>query len=85
MPGQDSFTGRFLSNSIQYENMNLGQLNLALKMIKEEYKLSDSQVQVLSRRMMADDREFDRMWTLYKNRRNGKTDTFLELLRDLLN
>lgn len=65
--------------------MNLGQLNLALKMIKEEYKLSDSQVQVLSRRMMADDREFDRMWTLYKNRRNGKTDTFLELLRDLLN
>jgi len=63
--------------------MNLGQLNLALKMIKEEYKLSDSQVQVLSRRMMADDREFDRMWTLYKNRRNGKTDIFLELLRDL--
>jgi hypothetical protein len=54
-------------------------------MIKEEYKLSDSQVQVLSRRMMADDREFDRMWTLYKNRRNGKTDIFLELLRDLLN
>ena len=65
--------------------MNLGQLNLALKMIKEEYKLSDSQVQVLSRRMMADDREFDRMWNLYKNRRNGKTDIFLELLRDLLN
>ena len=64
--------------------MNLGSLNLALKMIKEEYKLSDSQILILSRRLMADDREFERMWTLFKNRRTGNTDTFSELLRDLL-
>lgn len=65
--------------------MNLGQLNLALKMIREEYRLSDSQVQTLSRRLMADDREFERMWKLFKNRRTGNVDTFLELLKDLLN
>jgi hypothetical protein len=64
--------------------MNLGQLNLALKMIREEYRLSDTQVQTLSRRMMADDREFERMWNLFKNRRTGNVDTFLELLKDLL-
>lgn len=64
--------------------MNLGSLNLALKMIKEEYKLSDSQILVLSRRLMADDREFERMWNLFKNRRTGNTDTFSELLKDLL-
>jgi hypothetical protein len=65
-------------------NMNVGQLNLALKMIQEEYKLTDSQVQVISRRMMADDREFERMWTHFRNRRLGKVDSFKELLKDLL-
>lgn len=64
--------------------MNVGQLNLALKMIQEEYKLSDSQIQIISRRMMADDKEFERMWNLFKNRRVGKVDTFIELLRDLV-
>lgn len=63
--------------------MNLGQLNLALKMIREEYRLSDLQVQILSRRMMADEREFERMWTLFKNRRSD-VDTFRELLKELL-
>lgn len=65
--------------------MNVGQLNLALKMIREEYKLSDAQVQIISRRMMADEREFERMWNLFKNRRVGKVDTFADFLRDLLN
>ncbi|MBA2403486.1 MAG: hypothetical protein H0V66_01835 [Bdellovibrionales bacterium] len=64
--------------------MNLGQLNLALKMIQQEYKLTDAQVQIISRRMMADDREFERMWHMFKHRRQGKTDTFIELLRELL-
>ena len=64
--------------------MNSGQLNLALKMIQEEYKLSDSQVIVLSRRLMADDREFEKVWNQFKNRRLGKVDTFRELLRELL-
>lgn len=65
--------------------MNLGHLNLALKMIQEEYKLSEAQLQIISRRLMADDREFERVWTVFKNRRTGKVDTFLEMLRELLN
>ena len=65
--------------------MNLGHLNLALKMIQEEYKLSNAQLQIISRRMMADDREFDRVWSLFKNRRTGKIDTFADTLRELLN
>jgi hypothetical protein len=64
--------------------MNLGHLNLALKMIQEEYKLSNAQLQIISRRMMADDREFERVWTLFKNRRTGKSDTFADTLRELL-
>ena len=65
--------------------MNLGHLNLALKMIQEEYKLSNAQLQIISRRMMADDREFDRVWSLFKNRRTGKIDTFADTLSELLN
>jgi hypothetical protein len=64
--------------------MNLGHLNLALKMIQEEYKLSNAQLQIISRRMMADDREFERVWNLFKNRRTGKSDTFADTLRELL-
>lgn len=64
--------------------MNLGLLNLALKMIKEDYKLSDSEIQVLSRRLMADEREFEKVWHLFRNRRSGKTDTFLETLTELI-
>lgn len=65
--------------------MNLGQLNFALKMIQDAYKLSEQQVQVLSRRMMADDKEFDRVWIHFKNRRIGNVDTFREMLLELLN
>ena len=63
---------------------NFGQLNLALKLIQEEYKLSESQILILSRRMMADEREFERIWNLFKSRRSGKVDSFLEILKDLL-
>lgn len=64
--------------------MNLNQLNLALKMIQEDYKLTDEQIQTISRRLMADDKEFDRLWLQFKNRRLGKVDTFRELLTELL-
>lgn len=64
--------------------MNSGQLNFALKMIQEEYKLNDSQIIILSRRLMADDREFEKVWTQFKNRRQGKNDTFVDMLRELL-
>ncbi len=64
--------------------MNVGQLNLALKMIQEDYKLTSQEVVILSRRLMADEREFERMWSAFKARRQGKTDTFKEILRELL-
>ena len=64
--------------------MNLGQLNFALKMIQDAYKLSAQQVEILSRRMMADDKEFDRVWAQFKNRRIGNEDTFREMLVELL-
>lgn len=64
--------------------MNLGHLNLALKMIQEEYKLSKEQIQLLSSRLMADDKEFEKVWSQFKNRKLGKVDTFRELLSELL-
>lgn len=64
--------------------MNTGQFSLALKMIQEDYKLDDSQMQVLSRRLIADDREFDRLWKAFKARRLGNSDSFIDLLRELL-
>jgi hypothetical protein len=64
--------------------MNLNQLNLALKMIQQDYKLTPLQLETLSRRLMADEREFERMWALYNRRRTGKEDIFLDTLLELL-
>ena len=64
--------------------MNEGQFNLAMKMIKEDYKLDNQQMLMISRRLMADDREFEKVWTAFKNRRLGSVDTFRDLLRELL-
>jgi hypothetical protein len=69
------------------DNMDMGKLNLAVKMIQEEFKLNHSQVLTLTRRMLADDREFERVWHVYKNRNlrfHGGVDKFKELLADLL-
>ena len=64
--------------------MNLNEFNLALKMIQDDYKLTPQELERLSRRLMADDREFERLWALYKRRRTGKTDVFIEGLKELL-
>jgi hypothetical protein len=64
--------------------MNLNQFNLALKMIQDDYKLSNEQLKLLTNRLLADEREFDRMWSVYKNRRQGKEDIFKDILRELL-
>ena len=64
--------------------MNLNQLNPALKMIQQDYKLTPLQLETLSRRLMADEREFERMWALYNRRRTGKEDIFLDTLLELL-
>jgi hypothetical protein len=64
--------------------MNLNEFNLALKMIQADYKLSPEELERLTLRLLADDREFERIWALYKRRRTGKTDVFIEGLRELL-
>lgn len=67
--------------------MDTGQVNLFIKMIREEYKLSESELTIITRRMLADDREFERVWKLYKAksiRVFGGVDEFKSLLQDLL-
>lgn len=67
--------------------MDMGQLALAIKLIADEYKLTDREIIVFRNRMLADDSEFDRVWALYKNR-SKKTikgvDQFKDLLKELL-
>lgn len=67
--------------------MDMGNLALAIKLIADEYKLSDREVTVFKNRMLGDSAEFERVWTLYKNR-TRKTikgvDGFKEILKDLL-
>ncbi|HXH76448.1 MAG TPA: hypothetical protein VNJ08_15860 [Bacteriovoracaceae bacterium] len=67
--------------------MNTGNLNLFLKMVKDDYKLDDNQVLVVYRRLLGDDREFEIVWRLFKNKsRNtrGGVDPFRPLLQELL-
>lgn len=66
--------------------MDSGALNLALKLIQEDYKLTHDQVTVLYHRFLADDKEFEKVWKLYKNRKvRSGVDKFKELLTELLN
>lgn len=67
--------------------MDMGQFNLFIKMIQDEYKLSDSQLTIITHRMLADDKEFERVWKLYKTktlRYAGGVDDFKSLLGELL-
>jgi hypothetical protein len=68
-------------------SMDMGSFNLFIKMIRDQYALNDSEVQVLTNRMLADDKEFEKVWKLYKNRAgrlSGGVDQFKILLQDLL-
>ena len=67
--------------------MDMGKFNLFLKMITEEYKLSDSQLETLTQRLLADDKEFEKVWKSFKNkttRFKGGVDDFKFLLQDLI-
>lgn len=65
--------------------MSLPRLELALTMIKNEYKLSPEQVTKIKRRLMADDREFERVWAIYQDKIQRKgVDKFKDLLSELL-
>jgi hypothetical protein len=65
--------------------MDMGHFNLFIKMIAEEYKLTEDQLATLTHRMLADDQEFERIWRLYKSKhvRSG-VDHFKAVLRELI-
>ena len=67
--------------------MDMGNFNLFMKMIQAEYRLTASQLEILSYRMLADDKEFEKVWKLYKTknaRYAGGVDDFKLLLQELL-
>lgn len=67
--------------------MDMGSFNLFIKMIRDQYKLTEDEVQVLTTRMLADDREFEKVWKIYKNkagRLSGGVDPFKTFLQELL-
>ncbi len=69
------------------EGMDLGKLNLFLKMIEDEYQLGHRDLQKVSQRLLADDVEFEKVWTLYRSKtsrtRHG-VDEFKFILNELL-
>lgn len=78
---------RFIQRLRHNGGMDLGKFNLFIKMIEEEYKLGQRDLQKVSERLLADDVEFDKVWTLYRSKtsraRNG-VDPFKPVLNELL-
>ena len=65
--------------------MDTGSFNLFIKLIKDEYRLSEAQILKVTRRLLADDHEFQRVWDKYKNKAlNGGVDNFKPHLMELL-
>ena len=67
--------------------IDLNDFTHALKLIAEEYRLNDKQVSKISRRLLADDSEFKRVWTYYIKRDKsipGGADPFKDVLNELL-
>ncbi|MES2526310.1 MAG: hypothetical protein V4598_04460 [Bdellovibrionota bacterium] len=78
---------RFIQLVRNNGGMDLGKFNLFMKMIEDEYKLGQRELQKVSQRLLADDVEFDKVWTLYRTKtsrtRNG-VDEFKSVLNELL-
>lgn len=54
-------------------------------MIQNEYKLSPDQMLKIKRRLLADDKEFERVWMIYQDKIQRKgVDKFKDLLAELL-
>lgn len=67
--------------------MDMQDLSLFLKLVREDYKLSQDQIERLTQRMMSDEREFSRVWETYKSkaRKTKKgVDQFQSILNELL-
>jgi hypothetical protein len=57
-------------------------------MIREEYGLSDDEIAILKARLLADEKEFEKVWEAYKNKSftfSKGVDSFRSLLQELLN
>lgn len=67
--------------------MDSGAFSLFIKLIRDDYKLNDDEITRLSHRMLADEKEFERVWEAYKTKarktRKG-VDAFQAMLQDLL-
>lgn len=65
--------------------MSMPRLELALTMIQNEYKLTADQMLKIKRRLLADDKEFERVWMIYQDKIQRKgVDKFKDLLAELL-
>lgn len=67
--------------------MDIGAFNLFMKMIEEEYKLSQRDLHRVGQRLLADDTEFDKVWKLYRTkatRTRSGNDPFRPVLLELL-
>ncbi len=67
--------------------MNMGEFNLFMKMIEDEYKLNYRDLQKISRRLLADDSEFEKVWKIYRSKATksrGGNDEFRPLLFELI-
>ncbi len=56
-------------------------------MIREEYGLNDKEISILRARLIADEKEFDKVWKAYKNKSatfQKGVDPFRSLLQELL-
>lgn len=63
----------------------MGKFNLFIKMIQEEYKLTEPELQTLTQRMLADDKEFERVWKIFKSKSSREgVDQFKFLLQELV-
>lgn len=67
--------------------MDMGSFGLFIKMVQQEYGLSESEILILKNRLLADDKEFEKTWKFFKTRTRGSiggVDHFGTLLKDLL-
>ena len=65
--------------------MDMNHFNLFIKLVGDEYKLSEAEILRLSRRLLADDQEFKKVWDLFKDRSlKSGVDPFKILLQDLI-
>ncbi len=68
--------------------MDMGSFSLFIKMVRDEYKLDDAAIRILTDRLLADGQEFESVWHRYKSKAStfaAGVDHFRPILHDLLN